>query len=117
MSPKDLKKLIENIEIEKCVLFIGPELENTENNETPQNFFLRDLQKNNPELILKYHENDNFLIFKDKSAITRLSNEIDNFYKNQIFAKNLLAKISRIPFHLIISVNPDTSLVKILSNT
>ncbi len=104
--------LADTIEDEKCVLFLGPGIAVNEAGKSLQSAFFEELYQQNQTAILSYHKQDGFLLFNDQSTKMRLIYRIKKFYK-EIFAQELLEKIIKIPFHLIVSVTPDLSLQKI----
>jgi len=109
ISEKKLQSLAYAIEKEKCVLFLGPSVLVNEKGESPQTVFFQQLANDNPDDIAYYHPHDSLLVFK-KGGKARLSNEIHEFFE-QNFAYSLLQRIAEIPFHIIITLTPDLTLV------
>jgi len=96
---------------EKCVLFIGPEILSPSNEENLQEALIKFLDVENNPNIKKYYEDVELFLFESDHQETLTYYKIKEFY-NQEFAeaKQLFEKIAKIPFHLIISINPDDKL-------
>ncbi len=103
--------ITETIAEQKCILFIGPEVLSGADGK-PLNTMLREYLNidDNPS-IQKYYEDVELFLFKNGTEKTRTYYKIKKFYNQQFErAEALFAKIAEIPFHLIISINPDEKL-------
>lgn len=113
----DWEGIIESIENNKCVLFLGPYIYSNEKGEILENIVSEKLDVRNPDHphIHSYYE-DGFYLFKEKRYKNRyirsLRTVIDDFYPE---VKELLSKIAQIPFNLIILLTPDSLLQRAFS--
>ena len=103
--------IIETIQEKKCVLFIGPEIFFPENGGSLNEELIQFLDLPNNSDIRKYYEEVGLFLFPDGKAKTKTYYRIKKFF-NQSFpdAEGLFEKIAQIPFHLVISINPDRKL-------
>lgn len=104
--------IVESINQLKTVLFIGPELTINYGKPSEESGFLKAFAQQHPNDVLSFHEEDEFLIFKDETTKLNYLYKIRDFYQKD-FTNPLLEKLSEIPFHLIISITPDLSLNRI----
>ncbi len=99
--------------IEKSVLVIGPSIILDKKGKSLPAAFSEIYAKNNQGLIKYYFEHDNLIKPTNNYSIIEILKEYCNFYENE-FSKEvstLYNKISQIPFPLIISLNPDETLI------
>ncbi|MBK7871947.1 MAG: SIR2 family protein [Saprospiraceae bacterium] len=112
LEPK-LQKIVENlaedIREQKCVLLIGPEVVQIDNKSLIRHVH-EALLENNTNDILYYYVQDSLFLFRDENAKLDAPRQIKKIYKNLEFTSDIYKKILEIPFHLIISLNPDTYL-------
>ncbi len=102
--------LCDSIMDKKCILFLGPGITvNYRENNNLENTYEK-ISKDTGQVI--YHRADNLLVFKDNDYIADYRTEIKEFY-SQDFSNLLLEKIAEIPFHLVISVTPDSTMKNI----
>ncbi len=113
VKPMDWDFLIKTIKRQRCVLFLGPEIFVNANGESLQQQFYQTLAEQNPDKILAYNKEDGFFLFTSPQAKTRIFINIVDFFE-QNFDENLLTKIVEIPFHAIVSINPDNTLTKLM---
>jgi hypothetical protein len=105
-EPINWKFIVRQVEKQKCILFLGPELFRTDGNElSRQQVFFEALARNNPHRILSYND-DGFFMFSSPEEKTRLFKEIRDFFEEQA-EDDLIRKIAEIPFHVTVSINPD----------
>jgi hypothetical protein len=107
----DIKNIVENIE--SNVLVIGPGVFLDKDGKSLQAGFAERYSLSNKGLIRHYFEHDN--LFRPKNSMTRITiqKNFADFYKNE-FSRNVLdlyRKIAQIPYPLIISFNPDNTLI------
>jgi hypothetical protein len=108
------ENLLDDIEEQKCVLFIGPEVVNV-GGKPIQEYLYQNLTKNYPDDIAFFYDKDGLFLFKDKLAKEDVQRALRRQLKQIINQGNQLdettfVKIASIPFHLVISINPDTYL-------
>ena len=111
IAPIDWDFVIKTIKRERSVLFLGPEIFIGKNGESLQNEFFEQLAKDNPDKILSYNK-DGFFLFSNPQAKTRIFLKIVDFFEES-FDEELIQKIAEIPFHTIVSINPDVSLKQV----
>lgn len=117
LEPKLLKvveNLAEDIREQKCVLLIGPEIVQIEGKPLIRHVH-ETLLHGGSDDILYYYEQDSLFLFKDENAKLDAPRQIKRVYKNLEFTSDIYQKILEIPFHLIISLNPDTYLANAAS--
>ncbi len=107
ISNNDWEDILDDIQNQKAVLLIGPELMKFEG--LPLNQHLRNtLNNRNQEDIAYFYERDGFFLFKSPEGKVRVARQVKRFYRDFAPDEAILQKIVEIPFHLILSVNPDT---------
>lgn len=107
----DWEIVIETITEKKCVLFIGPEILSGSNGKTLSQSLVDYLDIGNNPSIQKYYEDVGLFLFTDGKEKTRTYYKIKKFYSQEFKeAEALFDKIAEMPFHLIISINPDDKL-------
>lgn len=105
--------IIETIKAEKCILFIGPEVFSHPLHGSIQDNLKAFLDVKNNEDILSYYDKDGFFLFKSSGAKTKTYYKIKKFYLDEFpWTTEIFEKISQIPFHAIISVSPDETILK-----
>lgn len=113
---KKFRSILADIEQNKCVVLIGPELVNI-GNRTLREVLRRQLQQSNPTDIVHYYDRDDFFLFTDKIAKEDVRREIVLFYEKHHTAtdvdESIFLDIARLKTHLVLSINPD----RFLSNT
>ncbi|MDX1912053.1 MAG: hypothetical protein SFV22_11230 [Saprospiraceae bacterium] len=109
------EKILAYIANEQCALVIGPEIMHFE--EKPMNMYLRDrLYQQYKNDVMHYYAGDGLFLFPPsdesvKSDVAQsLRQECYKLPQTQGYNESLLKTIARIPFHLIVSINPDTFL-------
>jgi hypothetical protein len=107
ITESDWLDIIEDIQDQKAVLLIGPEIMKIDGK--PLNRLIRDsLHARNPEDIAFYYERDGFFLFKSPESKVRVARQVKRFYRDIQPDEAILQRIVQIPFHLVVSVNPDT---------
>ena len=108
--------LLDSIQYNKCVVFIGPEISVDENGSSLHENFNRSSGKQG----LEYNEKDCFFMpGLDKSDTEKdILMKVMKYYSNQFTAHNTLGNqiienIAKIPFPLIVSVAPDETIHKV----
>lgn len=105
--------LYESINRGKCIILLGPGLFTDQSANRFEENFSNHLKAKAKQLKINVYENGwfHFLPYANQSLTY---NHIRNFYKknnNGDFSKQILNKLSLIPFHLYISLSPDKKLV------
>jgi len=107
----DIKNILDNIE--RSVLVIGPGIMLDKDGNSLHAAFADRYAQKNKGLVRHYFAQDN--IIRPKNAITRLTvqKNFADFYEKDFpeKVKELYRKIAQIPYPLIISLNPDKTLV------
>ena len=111
---KIVENLAEDIREQKCVLLIGPEVVQI-NDKSLIRHVHEELLENNTDDILYYYEQDSLFLFRDENAKLDAPRHIKKIYKTLEFDSDIYRKILEIPFHLVISLNPDTYLISAAS--
>lgn len=114
----EFEKILSYIADEQCALVIGPEVMRFDGK--PMNIFIRDkLYDQFKNEVKHYYPNEGLFLFPSdygsvKSDVAKaLKNECFKMASLPGYNEGLLKNLAMIPFHLIISINPDT----FLSNT
>jgi hypothetical protein len=108
----DWEFVYESILEGRAVLFIGNRFALNEQGEPIQEAFFKDYYQKNRDKVHSYLNNEGLLLFQSNSNDIKLRNDIKKFYK-QDFEPALMQKIATIPFHVIISAMPDTTLKRV----
>ncbi|MCB0575557.1 MAG: SIR2 family protein [Saprospiraceae bacterium] len=102
--------LLEDLEEEKAILFLGPELVQLDGKSL--GLHVREqLHRENPDDILHHYQRDGIFLFRDDTAKVSAQKKIKRLYKQLPPDETLLQRIASLPFHLIISLTPDTHLL------
>lgn len=102
----DWEFVLGTIESGKCVLFIGPEAATTADDIPLQQALTSFLEPDDNPNILSYYKEDGLFLFQDAISKTKVYYKIKKFYKDHEVPQRYL-KLAQIPFHLVITVNPD----------
>ncbi len=101
--------LLEDIEEEQAILFLGPDLMHLDGK--PLGLHIREqLCREYPEEILHHYQRDGIFLFRDETARMTIQRKVKRLYKQLPPDEALLQRIAALPFHLIISLTPDTYL-------
>lgn len=104
-------RLADSIADGKCVLFIGPGATVNYGDPGRQHRFFQGL-RDNPEMgIYSYLREDGLFVFGEERNIYDVCGSVRKFYEAD-YSSPMLEKLARIPFHLIVSLTPDTALEK-----
>ena len=104
--------IIETIKAEKCILFIGPEIFAPSPEVRLADKLIHFLEVDKDEGI-RYYDDDLFY-FKERQKKTLTYYNIKKFYQQQFEDTiAIFKKIAQIPFHYIISINPDKKLKEV----
>jgi Effector-associated domain 11/SIR2-like domain len=107
LSPADWLDILDDIQDQKAVLLIGPELMQVAGK--PLNQHLREqLHARNPEDIAFFYERDGFFLFTSPESKVRVARQMKRLYRDIAPDEAALRRIVEIPFHLVVSLNPDT---------
>lgn len=91
----------------KCILLIGPNVARLDSGQE----FLAGMYEaldiaNNPH-IASFYEKEDFFLFNNPQAKTRVYYQIKDFYKKQAHQKSIYEKMARLPVKMWINVAPD----------
>lgn len=105
--------LVDDIDEQRCVLFIGPEV--IKINNVPLQYYLQEtLASDYQDEIVHFNRKDGIFLFKDKLAKEDVQRamriQLKNLIQRNLIDESIFLKIASIPFHLVISINPDTFL-------
>ncbi len=104
--------MIEKIRQEKCVLLVGPEFNVLEENGLScQQALLKQLDIPNNDNIYRYYPDDEFFLFDEAYKRTLICHQIKSFYQG-IQPNTIHRMLAEIPFHIYLSVTPDSLLSK-----
>ncbi len=107
LSPSDWLDILDDIRDQKAVLLIGPELMQVAGQ--PLNQHIREqLYARNPDDIAFYYERDGFFLFSSPESKVRVARQLKRLYRDIAPDEAVLRRIAEIPFHLVVSLNPDT---------
>lgn len=109
------EKILTYIANEQCALVVGPEIMQFEGK--PMNMYLRDkLHKQYEGDVTYYYQNDGLFLFRSDDPSVKsdvalsLRKECNLLPGTPGFDENILKAVAQLPFHLIVSINPDTFL-------
>ena len=103
--------ILDTIETEKCVLILGPEIRQNADGQNINSEFFNSIKINKNPYILKFYENDELFLFPDGMSKTMFYYDVKkNLYNSTV--SDIYDKISKLPFHLFLSVNNDLFLPK-----
>lgn len=108
-SKKIIEELILDIEEEKCVLLIGPEIAGSGGQSQTRDIH-EQLLEQEAQHIAYYYPNDSLFLFKEDAHKDRAIRRLKGLYRQLEPPKALYQKILELPIPLIISLNPDTML-------
>ena len=109
ISATDWLDILDDIKDQKAVLLIGPEIMQV--NGQPLNRHLRDILKaSNNDDIAYYYERDGFYLFNTPDSKVRIIRQVKRFYRSLAPDEGVLQRIVQIPFHMMVSLNPDNFL-------
>jgi hypothetical protein len=112
LNKDDLDVIVDAIESEKCILLLGPELNNL-NGVSKEKALYTYLDSQG--IKLHFYENDGFFLFDEHTTLPNLTLRLKQFYNNAIIPL-IYEKIAKIPFHLFLSITPDLFLQKTFEN-
>ncbi|TNE52277.1 MAG: hypothetical protein EP344_15865 [Bacteroidetes bacterium] len=105
----DWDNILDDIEDQLCVLFLGPEVIHV--GDLPLNQYVsQNLHQRHQSDIVFYYQTDGLFLFPDAESKVRVSRQVKRLYRNLEPDDAVFRKIAEIPFHLIISLNPDSYL-------
>ena len=108
----DINNIVENIE--RSVLVLGPGIVLDKEGKSLQAGFAERYSQRNRGLIKYYFEHDNLIRPKNASTRLTIQKNFADFYEKEFSekVKNLYRRISQIPYPLIISLNPDNTMIQ-----
>ena len=114
----DWEDIIENLDHQNCILFLGPQAYTDHTKVSLETRLLEELKVydgGNP-YIKAYYE-DGFFLFREKRFKRKVIRQINQFYQDQLsVVEGFVEKLARIPFHLYISMTPDRLLLRGFEN-
>jgi len=102
-------EILDDIEDEQAILFIGPELIQL-NGQSLGMHVREQLHREHPDDVVHHYRRDGIFLFHDDTAKVEAQKKIKRLYKQLPADETLLQRIAALPFHLIISLTPDTHL-------
>ncbi|NUQ24322.1 MAG: SIR2 family protein [Saprospiraceae bacterium] len=102
-------KVISFIADEKCLLLIGPEIQQNES-KSQSLVFREKLYANYEDQIAHYHQHDGLFLFKNDYVKAEISQDLKQLYTSTPYDETIYKTIAQIPFHLVISINPEAYL-------
>ncbi len=115
-TPIDWDFIVKTIKRQRCVLFLGPELfKSKDGKQALQHEFFKTMAEENPDKILSYND-DGFFLFNNPQAKTRMFLKIVDFFEES-FDEEIIRKIAEIPFHTLVSINPDVTLKRVFEDS
>ena len=115
------KVIIDSIRTEKCILFIGPEIFAPSPREKLSDKLLQYLDneiqiQSDPDI--RHYDHDDLFYFRKRKKKWDTCFNVKQFYKQSFEdTGKLLTKISQIPFHCVISINPDNKLKEVFEES
>lgn len=108
----DFESVINDIESEKCILLLGPEVVLSQNGNSLQKELVAYFAQQ-PQLNIEF-DNDGLAVFKEKNGQTKRSfhTHFRKFYDQNVHVSDFYKKIVQIPFHLFVTISPDMNLNK-----
>lgn len=110
----DWEFILDTIRDGKCILVTGPEVARTPEGDNFRTTFLQELDIPNNPFIATYYEKDDFFLFKDARAKSRIYYQMKRFYQDQPFEQEIYKKIARLPIGLYINASPDRFLDQVM---
>ncbi len=98
--------IADKIDEEQCIIVLGPEVFRNGNGKTLEAQLIEYLHVDSNPNVVKYYQSDGFFLFDEAGGRTLACHQIKTFYENQK-ANELLAKLCRIPFNIILTLTPD----------
>lgn len=104
-----LEDLFDDIRAGKCILLVGPEIVQVENEPLISRVYERLLEKY-PEDIDYYYRNESLFLFRNEASKNKIAYRLKKVYSEfeSEIEYNLFKKILQLPLPLVISLNPDT---------
>lgn len=103
----DWQEILEDIRDEQAVLFLGPELIRLEGQSLGQHV-REQLHREYPDDIVHHYRRDGIFLFRDDDAKVKIQKKVKRRYRELPPDEDLLQRVAALPFHLIISLSPDT---------
>jgi hypothetical protein len=109
VEPINWNFIVNTLRNEKCILFLGPELyQKDDNGKSKQQLFFENLAVENRARILSYNR-DGFFLFPSTEDKTIVYRKFIDFFETQS-DEEIIQKIAEIPAHVVVSINPDNAL-------
>lgn len=118
METIDWTDVLDSIEADSCVLFVGPYAFKNEAGETIEQALskylkLEKVEEGTHRRIKRYYKDDDLFFFKKEGYQDRVAGMIREFYEKEFQPQaKLLHQIAQIPFSLIVNLNPDRFIQK-----
>ncbi len=111
-SAKVIEDLLLDIEEEKCVLLIGPEI-GGKDSQSQTRFIHQQLLEQEADNIAYYYPNDSLFLFKEDAHKNRAIRRLKRLYRKMEVPTALYKRILELPIPLIVSMTPDTGLSQV----
>ncbi len=105
--------ILESIDNESCVVFVGPKLYLDEKDTSLEERFFQESGVKDPDhkLVQSFYEDVGLMLFRRENKKFLLTHQMRNFYKNAYdIVSPSLDKFVQIPFRIIVSLTPDNLL-------
>ena len=113
---KEINSIVRSMQRDKCVLFLGQEISRNADNETLHDCFLQNMADEFSGEV-EYDKKEGFLFYYEPDVKNDVIFEMMDYYEKNKSTKELLQTIVQLPFHLIISFTPDTTLVSVFEDS
>lgn len=119
METIDWTDILDSIEADSCVLFVGPYAFKNEEGDTIEQALgkylkLDKVDEGTHRRIKRFYKDDGLFFFKKEGYQDRVAGMIRQFYEDEFRPQaDMIQKIAQIPFSLIVNLNPD----KFIQNT
>jgi hypothetical protein len=109
LNKADLNIILDAIENDKCILLLGPEVNNISDGLSNEKALFDYLISQGVKL--HFYEKDGLFLFDENTSLAAVTYHIKQFYINSPIPQ-IYDKIAKIPFNLLISLTPDLFLKK-----
>jgi hypothetical protein len=104
-----IEDLVLDIEEERCVLLIGPEIIQIDG-KSQTRYVHEQVLEQEADHIDYYYPNDSLFLFKDDADKNRVARRVKKLYRGMDLPLDVYHRILELPIPLVISLNPDTFL-------
>lgn len=112
---KDINSIVRAMQHDKCVLFLGQEIFQNDENQNLHTAFLHKMVDEFGDEI-EYNAKDDFLFYHESDVKNDVIFELMEFYEKTKCRKDYFKQLVQLPFHLIISLSPDTTIADVFDD-